>query len=483
MAGILSLILATTMVAAATNNHEPRIKQTFPLMQKFGSLDGLIEREHVRQLRQTAILYGEDPSSILSTRAIVDLPADNGFDGYYATIGVGSQTFTTLLVDTGSANTWINVTTPFTQGVTVEYQPGSTATKTPYNFKLIYGIGQIRGDQYTDTVKIHGSNGVTLTATNQGIGAAKQQSGFDGSNGVLALGPTAGGENTIYNADGSAANVVYPTIVDTLFSEGQIPARKVGLSFVPTTSGNGGNKIVGAGTITFGGVNPADYIGTINYFPRVSVSGYDKYWGISVDSVTYQHEGTHGREAVDSLASASKLGFIDSGTTLAYLPTDVYNQYVALTGAYINQDSGLLVIPSANVPEMGNMTMTIAGQDYILTPSAQLMPSEISALFSNGATPDQSGEYLSIFGESFFDDGNTFVLGMLFLERFYSVFDSDNGLIGLAETPYTYDKTTELTSFRRTKRAHRERTKRTEWMDGKSRLSALSARSPFFLAK
>lgn len=61
----------------------------------------------------------------------------------------------------------------------------------------------------------------------------------------------------------------------------------------------------------------------------------------------------------------------------------------------------------------------------------------------------------------------------------YSVYDTTNNRVGLAYTDYTFDNTTESTSARRTKRAHRDHEKRHNWVDGKSRIGLLSARSPF----
>ena len=54
--------------------------------------------------------------------------------------------------------------------------------------------------------------------------------------------------------------------------------------------------------------------------------------------------------------------------------------------------------------------------------------------------------------------------------------------MGLAYTEYSFEKTSELTSFRRARRAHREHTKRTDWSGGKARLTQLGNRSPFHLA-
>ena len=62
----------------------------------------------------------------------------------------------------------------------------------------------------------------------------------------------------------------------------------------------------------------------------------------------------------------------------------------------------------------------------------------------------------------------------------YSVVDQDNRRMGFAQTPFTFEKTTELASFRRAKRALRNGSKRTDtWSDGKARFEKLRERSPF----
>lgn len=62
----------------------------------------------------------------------------------------------------------------------------------------------------------------------------------------------------------------------------------------------------------------------------------------------------------------------------------------------------------------------------------------------------------------------------------YSVYDTTNARIGFATTEYTFEDTFhESLSQRRTKRAHRDHEKKHEWVDGKSRMGLLQARSPF----
>lgn len=82
---------------------------------------------------------------------------------------------------------------------------------------------------------------------------------------------------------------------------------------------------------------------------------------------------------------------IDSGATLVALPQTVFNEYVAsFPGSYVDTQTSLLLIPAEQVPRIGNMTFTLGEEQYVFTPSAQLLPSEISPLFGLPA-PDVSG--------------------------------------------------------------------------------------------
>lgn len=90
---------------------------------------------------------------------------------YVASVGVGSQTFS-LIVDTGSSNTWV--------GAGTKYSPGSTSKSTGDSVSVSYGSGSFSGKEYTDTVTLG-----SLTITSQSIGDATTASGFSGVDGII----------------------------------------------------------------------------------------------------------------------------------------------------------------------------------------------------------------------------------------------------------------------------------------------------------
>jgi hypothetical protein len=93
---------------------------------------------------------------------------------YLASVGVGSPATTySLLIDTGSSNTWL--------GADKSYVKTSTSTSTGKSFSVSYGSGSVSGTEYTDKVTLSSS----LVITKQSIGVASSASGFDGEDGIL----------------------------------------------------------------------------------------------------------------------------------------------------------------------------------------------------------------------------------------------------------------------------------------------------------
>ena len=146
------------------------------------------------------------------------------------------------------------------------------------------------------------------------------------------------------------------------------------------------------------------------------------------------------------------------GTTLILLPTDAFQRYQTATGSVLDEQTGLLTITSEQFSKLKSLFFTVNNvcilswtsnvalwhcysylfffdqAQFELTANAQIWPralnSEIGGVSGNiylivGDTGSSSGE------------GLDFTLGMTFLERFYSVFDTANQQVGLAYTPFT----------------------------------------------
>lgn len=122
----------------------------------------------------------------------------------------------TLLIDTGSSNTWI--------GADKKYKATSTSKKTGSTVSVSYGSGSFSGDEYTDTVTLS----KTLVIENQSIGVASKATGFSGVDGILGIGPVALTEGTL-----SSKSKTIPTVTDNLASAGTITKASIGIYYVP----------------------------------------------------------------------------------------------------------------------------------------------------------------------------------------------------------------------------------------------------------
>ncbi|KAF8151267.1 aspartic peptidase A1 [Mycena galopus ATCC 62051] len=345
----------------------------------------------------------------------ISVPVSNGVVSYTASVGVGNPpTEYTLIVDSGSSNTWV--------GAGQRYVQTSTSKSTGQAVASIYGSGSFSGTEYTDRVTLAPG----LVISQQSIGVASSASGFDGVDGILGIGPTDLTEGTLKN---DAAETIL-TVVDNLFNQGTINSNEIGIFFEPTISPTGSGD---DGFMTFGGIDQTKLTGSVSYVPITTTSPASYYWGID-QTLTYG--------STPILGSAS--GIVDTGTTLILLASDgeyldfsayrAFALYQKATGAVMDGNTGLLRITLAQYAALKNLNFVIGGVTYALTPNAQIWPRALNR--DIGGTANFIYLIIGNLGSPS-GKGLDFINGMSFLERFYSVFDTSNKRIGLATTPFT----------------------------------------------
>ncbi|KAJ3916555.1 aspartic peptidase domain-containing protein [Lentinula edodes] len=322
-------------------------------------------------------------------------PVINEVVSYIASVGVGaSDTQYQLIVDTGSSNTWV--------GAGTKYVASSTSTDTGDRVSVSYGSGEFSGTEYIDKVTLSSA----LVITSQSIGVASSSEGFEGTDGIIGIGPDTLTEDTV-----SGVSTV-PTVTDNLFSQGTIAEKVVAISFEPTTTDEVTN-----GELFFGGTDSSKFTGAITYTTK---SG--DYWGIT-QTVTY------GSTTIQSSLS----GIVDTGTTLLYLEETGFNKYIKATGATLDNATGLYKITTAQYNALENLVFTIGGTEFSLTPNAQIWPRSLNTDIGGSA----SSIYLVVADLGADEAGFDFIDGYVFLERFYSVFDTTNSRVGFATTSFT----------------------------------------------
>ncbi|KAJ8593943.1 acid protease [Rhizopogon salebrosus TDB-379] len=324
---------------------------------------------------------------------------------YTMEVGVGNPaTQYTLLIDTGSSNTWVGANAP--------YNPTSTSLDTGNTINVGYGSGTMSGEEYTDTVTL----GPNLIIQNQGVGVASSAQGFQDVDGILGVGPVDLTQGTVSNTSD------VPTVTDNLYAQGTISSNSIGVFYEPSSTANVTN-----GEITFGGTDNTKYTGEINFVPLTTTSPASRYWGIN-QSISY---GT-GNTILNTTA-----GIVDTGTTLLLLATEhveAFQAYQQATGATQDQTTGLLTITQQQYDNLQSLYFNIGGVTYEFTPNAQIWPRALNSTL--GGNEGQIYLIVSDLGSSF-GTGLDFINGFGWLQRFYTVYDTGNTQLGVSTTAYT----------------------------------------------
>ncbi|KAL1945167.1 hypothetical protein VTO73DRAFT_2787 [Trametes versicolor] len=325
---------------------------------------------------------------------------------YAVNLSIGTPpTIYQLVLDTGSANTWVGA------GSTT-FRQTSTTRQTRDRVTVNYASGAgMSGVEFTDSVQLTNA----LPIAGQSIGVASEHTGFDPViNGVLGIGPAGLSVGTL-SPDATSS---IPTITDNLFSQGVIAQNLVAIFFQPAlTTGVDGE-------LTFGATDATRFVGTISFAPITSTSPASQFFGIS-QSVRY--------------GASTKLlnnapGIFDTGTTLVLLATDVLATYINAVGAVFDTTTQLYRITPAQYANLSSLFFTINGVVFEFTANAQIWPRTFNLVIGG----DEDSIYL-IVGDSGTHSGSglDFINGMAFIERFYTVFDTENNRVGVANTEFT----------------------------------------------
>ncbi|KAI0326565.1 acid protease [Cubamyces sp. BRFM 1775] len=383
---------------------------TLPIAKRFNFTGSstILQHDQARAhgLRARALARGTGTSPVPSPD-VSSVPAENQHVQYIVEVDVGSPPTTyEFIVDISSSNTWVGAGDP--------YRETATTRSARNTMVLEYGNGaMMSGMEFADTVMLGVEPGLSIRG--QFIGAASFSTGFDGVDGVLGLGPT---DLTVETLSPDS-NSLIPTVTDNLFAQAVIPSEIVSISFEPTNSA--GHVI--NGELTFGGTDTSKFVGQMIFAPITPTAPSSQFFGI--------------RQIVRYGATAlltGNLGIFDTFTTLVLLATDALDTYVAATGAVFDETTGLYRITPTQFASLQNMLFIINGVTFEFTPNAQIWPRSLNSLIGGSS----SFVYL-IVGDIGTRSGTglDFINGMAFMERFYTVFDTGNNRVGVANTPFT----------------------------------------------
>ncbi|KAF7358087.1 Aspartic proteinase [Mycena venus] len=334
----------------------------------------------------------------------INEPLEDEASLYVATVLIGTPGNSyDLVLDTASCNTWVGGGKPFI--VTSSSRPTGSAVRVSLDLDR-----EFLGSEFLDQVSFAG-----LVMPNKSIGALVSfTNGFAGVDGVLGIGPYELSIGTLQ----SNLSMGIPNMLQTLSCQGSIQLEAFGIFMQPTTSLNSVN-----GEITWGGedtskVSTPVFSATV---PITTTSPALNYWGIDVAFL-------YGTTPILNVSA----GIIDSGSALIYLANDAWIRYIQATGATFDFNTGLLTVPSMD--NLQNLVLVLGGEQFPLTPNAQIWPRALNSVI--GGNPNQI--YLVISGlATSSGQGLDFILGMAFLQRYYTVYFYDLEMFKLTSTPFT----------------------------------------------
>ncbi|EJD02530.1 acid protease [Fomitiporia mediterranea MF3/22] len=338
---------------------------------------------------------------------------------YNTNVGIGSPpTFYTLIVDTGSANTWISARGSH------PYKPTETSKESNRNLSIKYGTGTFRGKLWYDRVTLGG-----LVVENQGIGVADMAFGFEADvDGILGLGLVELTKESIIkdkNRGSDDGPESIPTILDNLFAQGKIPQKTVAISFDPMSTTIEAYNYEGRfhGVLTFGKTDPQRYLGKITYTTIPQGRSSSKHWSLE-QRIVYGSP----TEGVEILKDG--IGVIDTGSSVVHLQARSFEEYRKASNAELNIISGLLSLSNDNREKLKSLFFEIGGMHFEIPPEEQIWPQALNDV-AGGPPDDCYMVYVELASDSGIDI--SLINGFTWLQHFYTVLDAENRRIGIAK--------------------------------------------------
>ncbi|KAN0074450.1 Aspartic peptidase domain containing protein [Tylopilus felleus] len=237
-----------------------------------------------------------------------------------------------------------------------------------------------------------------LVITGQSIGSLLSSSIRHNVCDILGLGPVGLTKGLLH----PKTNALIPTVMNNLKFLGLV-TKKVFSVYLPPIASTGPNKI--NGKLTYGGIDTSS--GYLMYLPLTKKSPASENWGIKLSSCTY--------------GSDTFIPQIPVAGSSTLLPR-------AIPGAKFDTMVTMLTeIPPSSIQHMQPLHLRSGDHEFTLDVDSQLLPQSMNTAWSRDAGKCYS--FVVPIGH-FSGQGLDFVLGIPFLEKYYTVYNGDKQQIG-----------------------------------------------------
>ncbi|XP_069495764.1 pepsin A-like [Ambystoma mexicanum] len=311
-------------------------------------------------------------------------PLTNYFDNYYAgTIYIGTprQEFL-VMFDTGSSNLWVpsvacNSSVCLTHH---RFNPAKSSTFKSNGEALTiqYGTGSMAGVLAVDTVQVGNAN-----VTNQVFGLSDTEAEFFSYmefDGIFGLGYPA------LSFDGATP------VFDNMWKQ-QLVSQDLFSVFLSSNDETDSVMI-------FGGYDSSYFSGNLQWHPV----DYQEFFQIAMDRVTIDGQ------VVACFGGCQAI--VDTGTSQIIAPGASFDAILKVIGATLSS-YGEYVVNCSTLGSLPSIVYTINGVNYPLAETAYINQESCVFRFQNSSNP-------------------YWILGDVFLQQYYTVFDRGNNQVGFA---------------------------------------------------
>jgi len=311
---------------------------------------------------------------------------------YYGPVSVGTpgKEFQ-VIFDTGSSNLWIPSKQCTNCGLfkpKYDHSKSKTYVKNGTNFHIEYGSGPVDGFMSEDSVTLGDKtikSALFAEITDvSGLGLAFKIGKFDG---ILGL------------AFGTISVNGVPVMFQLMIDQGLV--EEPVFTFYLTSDGSDGEMDIG-------GIDRDHYTGEINYIPLTSTD----YWSCKLDGMTFAN-------TTEPLTSTHK-AILDTGTSLLAGPSKDVVKIAEALGAVPVGKTGEWMVSCDKIPSLPTINYILGGISYPLSAEDYVINSGGSCL-------------LGMIGLDIPEPaGPLWILGDVFIRKYFTVFDYGNQRLGFA---------------------------------------------------